>query len=55
MYSTAERIKAKIVLNQPLTPKEYAFAILYLNLDPTTYSFKKKENKPKKAKMSKNK
>lgn len=44
-------IQAKIRLRQPLTPREYAFAVLYLNLDPKAYTFKEEkeqtETKPK--------
>lgn len=46
-------IKAKIKLKQPLTAQEYAFAILYLNLDPKTYSFNKQKEQTEEAKTPK--
>lgn len=37
-------LKAKIKLKMPLTAKEYAFAVLYLNLNPKAYSFRNDKN-----------
>lgn len=45
-------IRAKIKQRQPLTAGEYAFAVLYLNLDPRAYSLKEKEQ-TKEAKVPK--
>lgn len=35
------KLKAKIILGLPLTKKEYSYAVLYMNLDPRAYAFKK--------------
>lgn len=44
-------IRAKIKQKKPLTSKEYAFAVLYLNLNPETYSFNKQKEQTEEAKM----
>lgn len=35
------KLKSKIILGLPLTRKEYSYAVLYMNLDPKAYVFKK--------------
>lgn len=34
-------LESKIILGLPLTRKEYSYAVLYMNLDPKAYVFKK--------------
>lgn len=46
-------IRAKIKLKLPLTAGEYAFAILFLNLNPKAYSLKEEKEQTKEAKLPK--
>lgn len=34
-------LESKIILELPLTRKEYSYAVLYMNLNPKAYVFKK--------------